>query len=53
MKDFSGKLPALLYIFRSRGYALETSRKILKQKKSARISMETLLAAIYGRDICL
>jgi hypothetical protein len=33
--------------------AIETSRKILKQKKSARISMETLLAAIYGRDICL
>lgn len=33
--------------------AIEVSRKILKQKKSARISLESLLSAIYGKDVCL
>jgi hypothetical protein len=33
--------------------AVEASRKILKQKKSARVSMENLLADIYGKNACL
>lgn len=33
--------------------AVETARKILKQKKSARISLESLLTSIYGQNICL
>lgn len=33
--------------------SVETARKILKQKKSARISLESLLTSIYGQDICL
>lgn len=33
--------------------ALESARKILKQKKSARISLENLLSVIYGKDVTL
>jgi hypothetical protein len=33
--------------------AVEVSQKILKQKKSARISLAALLSAIYGQDISL
>lgn len=33
--------------------SVEIARKILKQKKSARISLESLLTSIYGKDICL
>lgn len=33
--------------------AIEASRRILKQRKSARISVESLLAAIYGKNVCL
>ncbi|MBD0388103.1 MAG: hypothetical protein ICV54_16730, partial [Nostoc sp. C3-bin3] len=33
--------------------AVESARTILKQKKSARVSLENLLKAIYGQDICL
>lgn len=33
--------------------AVESARKILKQKKSARISLENILSVIYGHDICL
>jgi hypothetical protein len=33
--------------------AIEASRKILKQRKSAQISVESLLAAIYGKNVCL
>jgi phage tail tape-measure protein len=35
------------------GNAIELARGILKQKKSARVSLENLLKAIYGEDICL
>ena len=31
--------------------AVEAAQKILKQKKSARVSIESLLTAIYGKDI--
>jgi phage tail tape-measure protein len=33
--------------------AIELARGILKQKKSARVSMENLLKAIYGQDVSL
>lgn len=33
--------------------AVESARAILKQKKSARVSLENLLKAIYGQDVCL
>lgn len=33
--------------------AVENARRILKQKKSARVSMESLLTAIYRKDVCL
>ena len=33
--------------------AVTAAREILKQKKSARISMENLLTSIYGEDISL
>ena len=33
--------------------AVIAAREILKKKKSARISMESLLTAIYGQDVCL
>ena len=31
--------------------ALETARELLKQKKSARVSLEKLLTAIYGKNV--
>ena len=33
--------------------AVEIAHKIIKQKKSARVSMENLLTAIYGKEISL
>jgi phage tail tape-measure protein len=33
--------------------AIESARNILKQKKSARVSMENLLKVIYGEDVSL
>lgn len=33
--------------------AVELARGILKQKKSARVSLENLLKSIYGQDVCL
>ncbi len=33
--------------------ALELARKIVKQKKSARISLESLLTSLYKRSVCL
>ena len=39
--------------FLSMDEAIEKSRAILKQKKSARISLESLLTSIYGQNICL
>lgn len=33
--------------------AIELARSILKQKKSARVSMENLLKAIYNQDVSL
>jgi hypothetical protein len=33
--------------------AIELAREILKKKKSARVSLENLLKAIYGQDVCL
>lgn len=33
--------------------ALATAREILKQKKSARVSLEKLLTVIYGENITL
>lgn len=33
--------------------ALEVAQAILKKKKSARVSMESLLTAIYGKEITL
>jgi len=31
--------------------AVETARELLRQKKSARVSMEKLLTAIYGKNV--
>jgi hypothetical protein len=33
--------------------AVETAHKILKQKKSAKVSIQNLLTAIYGKEISL
>jgi len=33
--------------------ALETAQSILKSKKSARVSLERLLAALYGQEVKL
>lgn len=33
--------------------AVEMAQKILKQKKSAKVSMQSLLTAIYGKEISL
>jgi len=33
--------------------SIEKARLILKQKKSARVSMESLLTAIYGKQVSL
>jgi hypothetical protein len=33
--------------------AVIAAREILRKKKSARVSMETLLTSIYGKEICL
>lgn len=33
--------------------AVDLARQILKKKKSARISLESLLTGIYGKDVCL
>jgi phage tail tape-measure protein len=33
--------------------AIELARGILKQKKSARVSLENFLKVIYGEDVCL
>ena len=31
--------------------AIETAQKIMKQKKSAKVSMQSLLTAIYGKNV--
>lgn len=33
--------------------AIEAAQKIIKQKKSAKVSMQSLLTAIYGKEITL
>lgn len=33
--------------------AIQTAQSILKQKKSARVSMEKLLTSLYGQDVAL
>lgn len=33
--------------------AVEAAQRILKQKKSAKVSMQSLLTAIYGKEITL
>jgi len=32
---------------------VEIARDILKKRKSAKVSVESLLTAIYGKDVCL
>lgn len=32
---------------------VEIARDILKKRKSAKVSLESLLTAIYGKDVCL
>jgi hypothetical protein len=33
--------------------AVEISRKILRRKKSAKVSLESLLTSLYKREVCL
>lgn len=33
--------------------AVELSRKILRRKKSAKVSLESLLTSLYKREVCL
>lgn len=35
----------------TREEAIEAAQKILKQKKSAKVSVQSLLTAIYGKDV--
>lgn len=48
-----GRLDELEPEFMTIEDAVNAAKKILEQKKSARISLEKLLAVIYGQDVSL